>query len=110
MVVEILVPFIVFSTIFGVLYTYLMTRNKERLAMIEKGADPSIFTQRKTRIGMKIGLLAMGIAVGVLMGQLIQHLTSMDQKPATLSMVFLWAGAALVVEHFIAKKDENKDV
>lgn len=109
MTVEILVPFIVFATIFGVLYTFLTTRNKERLAMIEKGADPNIFAMRRTRIGIKIGLLSMGIATGVLMGQLLGHLTSMDLEPATMSMIFLWAGAGLVLEHYLAKNDKNKD-
>lgn len=106
MAVEILIPFIVFSTIFGVLYTFLTTRNKERLAMIEKGADPSSFTIKPKRIGIKIGLLAMGIATGVLMGQLIAHLTKMDKEPATISMIFLWAGAGLVLDHFLAKKEQ----
>ena len=110
MFVEILVPFIFFATVFGVLYTFLTTRNKERLAMIEKGADPKIFAQRRSRIGIKLGLLAMGIAIGVLMGQMIRHLTSMDEEPATFSMIFLWAGAGLVLEHFLAKKEESKDV
>lgn len=110
MAAEILVPFIVFATIFGVLYTFLTTRNRERLAMIEKGADPSVFAQQPSRIGIKIGLLAMGIAIGVLLGQLIQHLTPMDGKPATVSMVFLCAGAGLVLEHYLAKKEDNKKV
>ncbi|MFT5777910.1 MAG: uncharacterized membrane protein YjfL (UPF0719 family) [Crocinitomicaceae bacterium] len=105
MFVEILVPMTVFATIFGVLYVFLTTRNKERLAMIEKGADPAIISHQKTRLGIKIGLLAIGIAIGVLMGQMITHLSSMDEEAATLSMIFLWAGIGLVVEHFLAKKD-----
>ena len=105
MAVEILIPLIVFSSIFGVLYTFLTTRNKERLAMIEKGADPSVFSIQRKRLGIKIGLLAMGIATGVLMGQLIAHLTTMDGEPATISMIFLWAGAGLVLDHYLAKKE-----
>lgn len=107
MAVEILIPLIVFSTIFGVLYTFLTTRNKERLAMIEKGADPSIFSIQRKRLGIKIGLIAMGIATGVLMGQLIAHLTTMDEEPATISMIFLCAGAGLVLDHYLAKKEEK---
>lgn len=110
MFVEILIPLVFFATVFGVLYTFLVTRNKERLAMIEKGAEPQIFTQRRTRVGIKLGLLSMGIAIGVLMGQMIVHLTSMDEEPAIFSMVFLWAGAGLVLEHYLAKKEENKGV
>jgi fucose 4-O-acetylase-like acetyltransferase len=105
MLVEILIPMTVFATIFGVLYVFLMTRNKERLAMIEKGADPAVFAQQKSRLGIKIGLLAIGIALGVLMGQMITHFSTMEEEPATISMIFLWAGIGLVVEHFLARKE-----
>ena len=110
MFIEILIPLVFFATVFGVLYTFLTTRNKERLAMIEKGADPIIFAQRRTRIGIKLGLLSMGIAIGILSGEMIRHLTSMEKEPAIFSMIFLWAGAGLVLEHFLAKKESNKDV
>ena len=101
MLAEILVPMSVFLATFGVLYVFLTTRNRERLAMIEKGADPSIFAQRKTRFGIKLGLFSIGVALGILTGQLIAHTTSMDTKPATMSMIFLFAGAGLVLEHFL---------
>ena len=52
----------------------------------------------------------MGVAIGVLMGQLIQHVSSMDTEPATFAMIFLWAGAGLVLEHYLAKKEDNKKV
>jgi len=105
--VEILVPMTVFACIFGVFYVFFTTRNKERLAMIDKGANPDIFAARRSRWGIKIGLMAMGIATGVLMGQMIAHFSIMDEEPATLSMIFLWAGAGLVLEHFLAKKEEK---
>lgn len=110
MAAQVLVPFITFAAIFGVLYTFLTTRNKERLAMIEKGADPSIFATRRTRLGLKIGLLSIGIAIGVLMGQMIVHLSTMQKEPATIAMIFLWAGAGLVLEHFLAKREEKKEM
>ena len=107
MLVEILVPLTVFATIFGVIYVFLMTRNKERLAMIEKGADPSIFSRNFSRFGIKIGLVAMGIAIGVLMGQLIHHTTKMYMDAATFSMIFLFGGLGLVLDHFLAKKESK---
>ena len=36
---EILIPISLFLAIFGIIYLYLSTRNKERLALIEKGVD-----------------------------------------------------------------------
>ncbi|MDX2359570.1 MAG: hypothetical protein QNK23_02110 [Crocinitomicaceae bacterium] len=107
--VEILVPMSVFACIFGVLYVFFTTRNKERLSMIEKGADPSLFAARRTRWGIKIGLTSIGIALGVLMSQMIVHLTTMDEGAATSSMILLWAGAGLVLEHFLSKKEQKEE-
>ena len=44
---EVIIIGIIFGSIFGVFYLYFSTRNKERLALIEKGADASIFMKGK---------------------------------------------------------------
>ena len=44
---EVIIMGIIFGSIFGVFYLYFSTRNKERLALIEKGADASIFMKGK---------------------------------------------------------------
>ena len=36
---EFVVPVAMFACVFGILYVYFTTRNRERMAMIEKGAD-----------------------------------------------------------------------
>lgn len=41
--VSILIPISFFGTIFGVLYMHYTTRHKERIALIEKGIDASVF-------------------------------------------------------------------
>ena len=46
---EIFVPISMFAVIFGIVYLYLSTRNKERLALIEKGADATIFMSGKSK-------------------------------------------------------------
>ena len=43
---EILIPLSLFAAIFGMVYLYYTTRNKERLALIEKGADSSFLILR----------------------------------------------------------------
>ena len=41
---EVLIAFIAFfATVFGIYYVHITTRNKERMALIEKGADASLF-------------------------------------------------------------------
>ncbi len=44
---EILIPLSLFLAIFGIFYLFVSTRNKERLALIEKGVDASIFMKGK---------------------------------------------------------------
>jgi len=45
---EVLVAFIAFfATIFGIYYVSVTTRNKERMALIDKGADASLFNTGK---------------------------------------------------------------
>ena len=107
---EALVPISMFAVLFGIMYIYFTTRNKERLAMIEKGVDAKLFTSKRNRAGIKLGLLGIGVAIGILMGQLIVHSTSMDEEPAVMSMIFLFAGAGLVIEHFLARKEAQKNI
>ena len=69
---EVAILAVIFGSIFGVFYLFFSTRNKERLALIEKGADASIFMQGKKNAApfwkvliLNLGLLAMGIGVGI---------------------------------------------
>ena len=43
MLEDVLVPISFFALVFAMLYVYLTTRNKERMAMIERGTDPGVF-------------------------------------------------------------------
>ena len=52
-VMEVLVAFIAFfATVFGIYYVHITTRNKERMALIEKGADASLFNTGKEGINV----------------------------------------------------------
>jgi hypothetical protein len=109
-VTEILVPLAFFLLVFGIIYVYFRARNKERLALIEKGADASIFfgaEGKKTNRHalLKIGLLFIGIAIGVLAGYLLS-LAGMNEAAGYVSMIFLFGGLGLVVYYPINKKIE----
>ena len=109
---ETLVPIIFFLTffgsLFGVLYFYYTTRNRERLAMIEKNADPAIFktepVQLFKKVSIKIGMLFVGGGLGVLVGNILKMTTRLDAPVAYISMIFLFAGAGLIASYFIARK------
>jgi len=106
---EILVPIVLFLVIFGILYLYFSSRNKERLALIEKGADASIFYGPKTKTErsgtwiLKVGVLAIGVALGVLVGAALEA-AGLEDDVAYTASIFLFAGIALVVAYFLARK------
>jgi len=108
----ILIPLIVFSSIFGIFFVWVSTRNKERMALIEKGADASLFaTKRKnfTNLTLKIGMLAVGIGTGILVGSLLSNYTTLDEEVAFPSMIFLFGGLFLVGNAFIENKNKKED-
>ncbi|OOG77526.1 DUF6249 domain-containing protein [Algoriphagus sp. A40] len=108
---EILIPLIIFSAIFGMVYVYLTTRNKERLALIEKGADASLFnTGKKKGLGniiLNLALLAIGIGIGVLVGAGLEQ-AGMNEDVSFPASIFIFGGLGLVASFFINRKLENE--
>jgi len=106
----VLVPFAFFALVFGSLYVHLTTRNKERLALIEKGADPELFKAKAQPDSgnkvIKVGIFLIGIAIGIIAGYFLEQ-TGMDEVPAYFSMIFLFGGIGLVISHYLQK---NKQV
>jgi hypothetical protein len=97
-----------FGAIFGVAYFYYTTRNRERLALIEKNADPSIFKEEPVNIlkkfSIKLGMLFMGGGLGVLVGNILTVTTRLEEPVAYLSMIFIFAGAGLVASYFVSRR------
>lgn len=93
--------------IFGIVYVVIAARNKERLSLIEKGADASIFYGEKTKSARKWiltwGIFAVGIALGILIGALLES-AGLQEEVAYTSSIFFFGGAALVAAYFIGKK------
>ena len=70
-----LTPVLVLTIIFGaiVAMVYLGIRKKERMSMLEKGVDASVFFTPKKRnsYALKYGLLLIGVALGILIGNIL---------------------------------------
>jgi hypothetical protein len=106
--VPIVLFIVMFGTLFGGLYFYFTTRNRERLALIEKNADASIFKSAPTgafkKFSIKLGMLFVGAAIGTLAGNILTLTTGLDRPVAYLSMIFLFAGLCLIASYFVARK------
>jgi hypothetical protein len=97
-----------FGSLFAVLYFYFTTRNRERLALIEKNADPALFKVEPTNVfkkfSIKIGMLFIGGGFGVLVGNILTVSTRLEEPVAYISMIFMFAGAGLILSYFVARK------
>ena len=111
---EILIPISLFLAIFGIFYLFLSTRNKERLALIEKGADASIFINGKQNgiptgriIILNLALLLMGIGVGVFIALLLSTYTSLHDDAIYPATIFTMAGIGLFIGFYMTKNLEK---
>ena len=103
---EFLIPIAFFAMVFGIVY--LFVRRKERVALIEKGADASIFESSKNQpSSLKWGLLLVGIGAGILLGKVLAVYTTLDEEPAFFSMICLFGGIGLIIYHLIANRFEG---
>ena len=96
----IFVPIGFFLATFAVLYVYWTTRTKERLALIEKGTDASIFkTEQSKYVLLKWGIFLIGAAIGVITGYVLSFVV--NEVVAFFTMIFFFGGVGLIVAHLI---------
>ena len=78
--------------------------------MIEKGADASMFTRKRKYYAMtlKIGMLLIGVALGILVGSIIDQYTLLEEEVGYFSMIFLFGGLALVTNALMEKKEADQ--
>ncbi|MGB3774910.1 MAG: DUF6249 domain-containing protein [Leeuwenhoekiella sp.] len=102
-----------FVVIFGIFYLHYSTRNKERLALIEKGADANIFVKTKNSgesapvwkiFLLNFGLLLMGVGLGIILGFALVNMFSFNKGAAITASVFLMSGISLIVGFFLTRK------
>lgn len=102
-----LTPVLVLLVIFGFIYAviFIQVRKKERLAMMEKGADPSIFNIEPRQISyLKYGIFLVGIAIGILLGNVLEVSSSLNPVVSYFSMIFLFGGLGLIISHLIERR------
>jgi len=107
---EAIIVFIIFGSIFAVAYLYFSTRNKERLALIEKGAEASIFVSGRNHTApiwkvfiLNIALLFMGIGAGTFIASLLDEYTTLDNDAVYPAIIFFMAGIGLFIGYNMTK-------
>lgn len=95
---------VTFSSIVGITYLFVSSRHKERMALIDKGVDASLFTNKNRKIKpiwkvllVNTSLLLIGIGVGVFIGGVMDQYSQLDGEIAFPGSIFTMAGIALFI-------------
>jgi hypothetical protein len=108
---DFLIVLIIFAAIFGIVFVVAQARNRERMAMIEKGVSPKDFMteRRPNSYGiLKWALLLVGIGFGLFIGGVLDAYTSIPEEPAYFAAALFFGGAGLFAAFQISKKAEDK--
>lgn len=111
---EVIIMPIFFLVIFAIVYLYFSTRNKERLALIEKGVDASIFLKGSSHTApiwkvliLNLALLLIGIGLGIFIAAVLHYNVGVKEEVAYPGTIFLMAGLGLYTGFNMTKKLER---
>lgn len=98
-----------FAMIFGIFYL----RNKESMAMIERGMDPVTELPKKRdnrSFNLTFGLLMIGSGLGLFIAYMINHfaLGDSDNPAIFFSLIAVFGGIGLLISYFIENKASQK--
>ncbi|MEP6951675.1 MAG: DUF6249 domain-containing protein [Ginsengibacter sp.] len=101
---------IIFGTFFGIVYVAVSSRTRVRLALIEKGAEASIFNSKSTQsnvlaiILVNISLLLFSIGVGIFLAAILHQSFNVREEVAYPGTIFTVAGIGLFVGYLVSSK------
>lgn len=128
--VPIFINLIIFGSISFIVYTIFTTRNRERMAIIDRGLDLSLLMNKSDgnnwrRFSILLGCLLIGISLGYTVGLTISnvfysafHVYKVSNQGVVFSdksgiiiiaMSFLFGGIGMLVSTFINGKMDKKD-
>ena len=108
---DLLIPLVAIVTLFGggygVIYYFLKTRSRQRLAMIEKGLDRDVFSGvAKPERLRRWGIALIGTGLGILMGFGLNALTGLGGEIAYPVSIAIVLGAALMLASRVTSTTE----
>ncbi|MEP2058405.1 MAG: DUF6249 domain-containing protein [Maribacter litoralis] len=90
------------------IYTFIKASHIERMAKIEKGVDTKVPSNNRY-LEIKLGMLMVGIAFGLLLANLIEKTLKTDEVVFYPSFMLLFGGVSLIASFFWTKRlQKNK--
>ena len=96
------------AVVFTVKYV-TAARNKEKMALIEKGVDITQIYQKKDfrNSTLKSGMFLVGIAIGLFFGYFLTEISSINEVVSYFTMILLFGGASLIIFHWYNNKQPD---
>ena len=108
---EVFVPMVFFLVVGGIIASFVMTRHKERMTMLDRGLSPEDIKQLYERStgksnpysALKWGIVFLSIGIAVIVGLWLREVTYVEEGiyPA---LITLFAGAGLIVYYMTVRK------
>ncbi len=106
--IPILIPLAFFAMIFGIFYL----KNKERMAMIERGMEPTLPKPKRQEINvtsLQFGLLIMGCGIGLFIAYLLNYFLFKEESLAIyFSLIAIFGGLGLLISYIVERKANQK--
>lgn len=108
-VLGIMIPIIAIVGAFIMIVYLRKYENTERMAMIEKGVDPTLFAKRqKDSSGpLRASLLFIGAGLGLLIAYFLDRSFNMEEV-AYFSMLFIFGGLGLGAAYVVEEKKNRE--
>lgn len=114
-IIGVSIPIFITLGVFAMIVLLRRMENQERLKMIEKGMDLNLpKNEGSSNSALKFALIAVGIGIGLIAGNLLDVYTPLKDEVCYFSMVFLFGGLGLFIANKMDEKkrrnDANKDI
>jgi len=123
---EAIIPIVIMTGMFAMIFGIVYIRSRENMAMIERGLNPrAIKSTPKPFISLKYGLLALGAGIGLLAAYFIDmnmnhravtpsgEVYDKDNPAIYFALIAIGGGLGLVISYVIEKKywlDKKEEV
>src|SRR5438270_288665 len=96
----VLIIVLVLLSVVAIFYLYITAKNRERMALIEKGMNPNL---SRSDFWPQVGIIGGGISAGFIVGDLLPHST---YGPL---LAIMFAGAGLVIYNVARRSKFQRD-
>ncbi|MCC8427280.1 DUF6249 domain-containing protein [Mucilaginibacter sp. UR6-11] len=113
--IALIIPMVVSTAMFAMIFGIFYLRNREKMAMIERGMDPRLKTEKTINRNYVLtwGLLLIGSGLGLFLAYILDCtllFSKGEDNPAPyFALIAIFGGAGLFTSYLIEKKDNNKE-